>query len=105
MSDDNFIFESFIDFMKFMKLSKGTFESFTEILNWNYLSKIKTGKLTEIHEIIYNTFLLIKLVYWFKSVHAVQSFDLTGHMRLILKPRAQWRKSWGDREGLSPPKF
>jgi len=52
MGDENFHFKSFIKFMKFMKLSRGTFESFIEILKWNYLSKISTGKLTEIHEII-----------------------------------------------------
>jgi len=48
MGDENF--ESFINFMKFMKLS--LFKKFIEILKWNCLSKISTGKLTEIHEII-----------------------------------------------------
>jgi len=32
MGDENFNFESFINFMKFIKLSRGTFESFIEIL-------------------------------------------------------------------------
>jgi len=38
MSNENFNFESLINFMKFMKLSRGTFEGFIEILKWNYLS-------------------------------------------------------------------
>jgi len=34
------------------------FESFIEILKWNYLPKISTGKLTEIQEFIILSYLL-----------------------------------------------
>jgi len=52
MGDENFNFEIFIKFMKSMKLSRALLESFIEILKWNYLSKISTGKLTEFNEIL-----------------------------------------------------
>jgi len=41
MGDENFNLESFIKFMKLLKISRGSFESLIEILNSNYLSKIR----------------------------------------------------------------
>jgi len=95
MGDENFNFESFIDFMNLWSFQEVLLESFIEILK--YIIIIICQKLAqEIWQKFMkssNTFLLIKLVglYWFKSVSS-NLFDPAGHMRINLEAAGRNRK-------------